>query len=146
PSRPVWPMGDVGGVSLYRNVLSVGALTLVSRIFGFVRDALMAAVLGISSVSDAFNAAFRFPNLFRRLFAEGAFNTAFVPMFATALETEGEAGAKDLAGRIMSWLVAIILAVTILVEIFAPQIMVVFVPGFVGDAEKFDLTVFLTRI
>ena len=75
-------------MSLYRNFLSVGGLTLVSRIFGFVRDALMAAVLGISPVSDAFNAAFRFPNLFRRLFAEGAFNTAFVPMFSTALETE----------------------------------------------------------
>ena len=133
-------------MSLYRNFLSVGGLTLVSRIFGFVRDALMAAVLGISPVSDAFNAAFRFPNLFRRLFAEGAFNTAFVPMFATALETQGDDGAKELASRIMSWLVAAILVVTILVEVFAPQIMVLFVPGFVGDAQKFDLTVFLTRI
>lgn len=133
-------------MSLYRNFLSVGGLTLVSRVFGFVRDALMAAVLGISPVSDAFNAAFRFPNLFRRLFAEGAFNTAFVPMFSTALETEGNEGAKELASRIMSWLVAAILIVTILVEIFTPQIMVLFVPGFVGDAEKFDLTVFLTRI
>jgi putative peptidoglycan lipid II flippase len=133
-------------MSLTRNFLSVGGLTLVSRIFGFVRDALMAAVLGISPVSDAFNAAFRFPNLFRRLFAEGAFNTAFVPMFSGALETQGPDGAKELASRIMSWLVAVILVVTILVEIFAPQIMVAFVPGFVGDAEKFDLTVFLTRI
>jgi len=133
-------------LSLYRNFLSVGGLTLVSRIFGFARDALMAAVLGISPVSDAFNAAFRFPNLFRRLFAEGAFNTAFVPMFSTALETEGNEGAKELAGRIMSWLVAAILVVTILVEIFTPQIMVLFVPGFVDDPAKFDLTVFLTRI
>ncbi len=133
-------------MSLTRNFLSVGGLTLVSRLFGFVRDALMAAVLGISPVSDAFNAAFRFPNLFRRLFAEGAFNTAFVPMFSSALETQGAEGARELAGRIMSWLVAAILVVTILVEVFAPQIMVVFVPGFVGDAEKFELTVFLTRI
>ena len=133
-------------MSLYRNVLSVGGLTLVSRVFGFVRDALMAAVLGISPVSDAFNAAFRFPNLFRRLFAEGAFNTAFVPMFSNALETQGAEGAKALASRIMSWLVAVILVVTILVEIFAPQIMVIFVPGFVGDPQKFELTVFLTRI
>jgi len=133
-------------MSLYRNFLSVGGLTLVSRIFGFIRDALMAAVLGISPVSDAFNAAFRFPNLFRRLFAEGAFNTAFVPMFSGALEMQGQDGAKELASRIMSWLVAVILVVTILVEIFTPQIMVIFVPGFVGDAEKFELTVFLTRI
>ena len=133
-------------MSLYRNFLSVGGLTLLSRLFGFVRDALMAAVLGISPVSDAFNAAFRFPNLFRRLFAEGAFNTAFVPMFAGALETEGADGARELASRIMSWLVAAILLVTIVVEVFAPQIMVVFVPGFVGDQAKFELTVFLTRI
>jgi putative peptidoglycan lipid II flippase len=133
-------------MSLYRNFLSVGGLTLVSRVFGFIRDALMAAVLGISPVSDAFNAAFRFPNLFRRLFAEGAFNTAFVPMFSGALETQGQDGARELASRIMSWLVAAILVVTTVVEIFTPQIMVIFVPGFVGDAEKFELTVFLTRI
>jgi putative peptidoglycan lipid II flippase len=133
-------------MSLYRNFMSVGALTLVSRIFGFVRDALMAAVLGISPISDAFNAAFRFPNLFRRLFAEGAFNTAFVPMFSGALEKEGIEGARELASRIMSWLVAVILVVTILVEIFAEPIMTVFVPGFVDDPEKFALTVFLTRI
>jgi putative peptidoglycan lipid II flippase len=133
-------------VSLYRNFLNVGGLTLLSRIFGFVRDALMAAVLGISPVSDAFNAAFRFPNLFRRLFAEGAFNTAFVPMFASALEEQGDDGAKELASRIMSWLVAVILVVTILVEIFAAEIMVPFVPGFLNDPAKFELTVFLTRI
>ncbi len=133
-------------MSLYRNFLNVGGLTLLSRVFGFVRDALMAAVLGISPVSDAFNAAFRFPNLFRRLFAEGAFNTAFVPMFATALESQGHEGAKELASRIMSWLVAAIIVVTIVVEIFAEQIMVPFVPGFLNDPEKFQLTVFLTRI
>ncbi len=133
-------------MSLYRNFLNVGGLTLLSRIFGFVRDALMAAVLGISPVSDAFNAAFRFPNLFRRLFAEGAFNTAFVPMFASALESQGREGAKELASRIMSWLVAAILAITIIVEIFAEPIMVPFVPGFLNDPEKFELTVFLTRI
>jgi putative peptidoglycan lipid II flippase len=133
-------------VSLYRNFLNVGGLTLLSRVFGFVRDALMAAVLGISPVSDAFNAAFRFPNLFRRLFAEGAFNTAFVPMFASALEEQGNEGAKELASRIMSWLVAVILVVTILVEIFAAEIMVPFVPGFLNDPAKFELTVFLTRI
>lgn len=133
-------------MSLFRNFVSVGALTLVSRIAGFVRDALMAAVLGTGPAADAFFAAFRFPNLFRRLFAEGAFNTAFVPMFSGALEREGEDGAKLLAARIMSWLVAMLVLVTILVEIFMPQIMLAFVPGFVDDKEKFDLTVLLTRI
>lgn len=132
-------------MSLYRNFLSVGGLTLVSRIAGFARDALMAAVLGIGPAADAFNAAFRFPNLFRRLFAEGAFNTAFVPMFSGALETRGEDEAKLLASRIMSWLVAAIVLITILAEIFMEPIMRVFVPGF-DDPEKFALTVFLTRI
>lgn len=132
-------------MSLYRNFLSVGGLTLVSRIAGFARDALMAAVLGIGPAADAFNAAFRFPNLFRRLFAEGAFNTAFVPMFSTALETQGEEAAKLLASRIMSWLVAAILVVTVLAEIFMEPIMRVFVPGF-DDPEKFALTVYLSRI
>ena len=75
--------------TLYRNFLSVGGLTLLSRVVGFVRDALMAAVLGAGPAADAFYAAFRFPNLFRRLFAEGAFNTAFVPMFSGALEQQG---------------------------------------------------------
>jgi putative peptidoglycan lipid II flippase len=133
-------------MSLYRNFLSVGGLTLLSRIAGFVRDALMAAVLGTGPAADAFFAAFRFPNLFRRLFAEGAFNTAFVPMFAGALEKDGPDAALDLAARIMAWLVALLVIVTILAEIFMPQLMLAFVPGFVGDAEKFDLTVLLTRI
>jgi|TARA_R110000868_G_scaffold895_3_gene6808 putative peptidoglycan lipid II flippase len=132
-------------VSLYRNFLSVGGLTLISRIAGFARDALMAAVLGIGPAADAFNAAFRFPNLFRRLFAEGAFNTAFVPMFSNALETQDDEAARLLASRIMSWLVATIVVVTILAEIFMEPIMRVFVPGF-DDPEKFALTVFLTRI
>lgn len=133
-------------MSLYRNFLSVGGLTLVSRIAGFVRDALMAAVLGTGPAADAFFAAFRFPNLFRRLFAEGAFNTAFVPMFSGALEKDGPDAALDLAARIMSWLVAMLVVVTILAEIFMPQIMIFFVPGFVDDPEKFELTVLLTRV
>jgi putative peptidoglycan lipid II flippase len=133
-------------VSLFRNFLSVGSLTLVSRIAGFARDALMAAVLGTGPAADAFFAAFRFPNLFRRLFAEGAFNTAFVPMFSGALEREGADGARLLAARIMSWLVAMLVVVTVVAEIFMPQIMVAFVPGFVDDPEKFELTVLLTRI
>jgi putative peptidoglycan lipid II flippase len=133
-------------MSLFRNFVSVGSLTLLSRLAGFVRDALMAAVLGTGPAADAFFAAFRFPNLFRRLFAEGAFNTAFVPMFSGALEREGEEGAKLLAARIMSWLVVMLVLTTILAEIFMPQIMLAFVPGFVDDREKFDLTVLLTRI
>lgn len=133
-------------VSLYRNFLSVGGLTLGSRVLGFVRDALVAAVLGTGAAADAYLAAFRFPNLFRRLFAEGAFNTAFIPLFARALEQEGEAEAKLWAARIMSWLVAVVTAVTVLVEIFMPWVLAPFVPGFLDDPAKYDLTVLLTRI
>jgi putative peptidoglycan lipid II flippase len=133
-------------MSLYRNFLSVGGLTLISRLAGFVRDALMAAVLGTGPAADAFFAAFRFPNLFRRLFAEGAFNTAFVPMFSGALEQHGREASLQLASRIMAWLVTGLVLVTIVAEIFMPQVMVAFVPGFVDEPEKFELTVLLTRI
>lgn len=133
-------------MSLFRNFLSVSVWTLVSRVAGLARDMLMAAVLGAGPVADAFYAAFRFPNLFRRLFAEGAFNTAFVPMFSGAMEQQGEEGAKLLAARVMSWLVAMLVIVTILAEIFMPQLMTIFVPGFVDDPQKFELTVLLTRI
>ena len=132
--------------TLYRNFLSVGGLTLVSRVAGFFRDALLAAVLGTGMAADAFYAAFRFPNLFRRLFAEGAFNTAFAPLFSGALAKHGDDHARDLAARIMSWLVAILIVVTILAEIFMDWVLVPFVPGFLDNPEKFELTVLLTRI
>lgn len=133
-------------MTLYRNFLSVGGLTLLSRVFGFIRDALMAAVLGAGPAADAYYAAFRFPNLFRRLFAEGAFNVAFVPMFSGALAQRGETEARELAARIMAWLVAILAVITVLAEIFMPWVLIPFVPGFLDDREKFELTVLLTRI
>src|ERR1700754_3367977 len=132
--------------TLYRNFLSVGGLTLASRVVRFFRDALMAAVLGAGPAADAFYAAFRFPNLFRRLFAEGAFNTAFVPMFSGALEQRGADYARELAANIMAWLVVVLVVVTILAEIFMPWVLIPFVPGFLDDPEKFELTVLLTRI
>ncbi|MEO7224297.1 MAG: murein biosynthesis integral membrane protein MurJ, partial [Devosia sp.] len=133
-------------MSLYRNFLNVGVLTLGSRILGFIRDALVAAVLGTGPAADAYLAAFRFPNLFRRLFAEGAFNTAFIPLFAKSLEQDGREPARDWASRIMSWLVVVVTTVTILVEIFMPWVLAPFVPGFLDDPAKYDLTVLLTRI
>ncbi|MDO8360180.1 MAG: lipid II flippase MurJ, partial [Devosia sp.] len=105
-------------MSLYRNFLNVGIMTTGSRILGFVRDALVAAVLGTGPAADAYLAAFRFPNLFRRLFAEGAFNTAFIPLFARAIEQDGREPARLWASRIMSLLVAVVTMVTILAEIF----------------------------
>jgi putative peptidoglycan lipid II flippase len=132
--------------SLYRNFLNVGVMTTGSRILGFVRDALVAAVLGTGPAADAYLAAFRFPNLFRRLFAEGAFNTAFIPLFAKQLEQDGMEPARLWAARIMSWLFVVVTGVTIAVEIFMPWILPLFVPGFLDDPAKYDLTVLLTRI
>ena len=133
-------------MSLYRNFLNVGVLTLGSRILGFVRDMLVAILLGVGPAADAYFAAFRFPNLFRRLFAEGAFNTAFIPLFARSLEQEGMEAARLWAARILSWLVAVVTVVTVLVEIFMPWVLMPFVPGFLDDPAKYDLTVLLTRI
>jgi putative peptidoglycan lipid II flippase len=132
--------------SLLRNFANVGGLTLASRVLGFVRDMLMAQLLGTGMAADAFLAAFRFPNLFRRLFAEGAFNSAFVPVFARALEQNGSGAAHAVASRIVSWLAVFLIGITILAEIFMPQVLVPFVPGFLDDPGKYDLTVLLTRI
>src|SRR6185437_1941747 len=125
--------GSPPPMTLYRNFLNVGAMTTGSRILGFVRDALVAAVLGTGFAADAYLAAFRFPNLFRRLFAK-------------ELEQEGMEPARLWAGRIISWLTVVVWTVTLLVEIFMPWILPLFVPGFVDDKAKFDLTVLLTRI
>ena len=84
-------------MKLYRAFATVGGLTMVSRVLGFARDILIAGVLGTGAVADAFFVAFRFPNLFRRLFGEGAFNSAFVPLFAKKLEGEGKEAARAFA-------------------------------------------------
>jgi putative peptidoglycan lipid II flippase len=134
-------------VSLVRGFLTVGVNTLGSRILGFAREMMIAATLGTGPVADAFYAAFRFPNLFRRLFAEGAFNSAFIPLFARALEGEGEAGARRFAEEVLAALAVILLAFTVVVVIAAPVLTATIVaPGFADDNEKFELTVTLSRI
>jgi len=133
-------------MQLYRSFATVGGLTMLSRVFGFVRDILIAAVLGSGAVADAFFVAFRFPNLFRRLFGEGAFNAAFVPLFAKRLEGEGREAARAFAEEALSGLVFILLAITIVAEIAMPFLMYGLAPGFSDTPEKFDLAVLLTRI
>ncbi len=133
-------------MSLLKNFVTVGGATASSRVLGFVRDMFIAAALGTGPVADAFFVAFRFPNLFRRLFAEGAFNSAFVPLFAKSLEGDGEKEARRFAEEALSGLLTALLAVTAVIEIFMPLFMFVLAPGFSADPEKFDLTVLLTRI
>jgi putative peptidoglycan lipid II flippase len=131
---------------LYRAFATVGGLTMVSRVFGFLRDILIAATLGSGAVADAFFVAFRFPNLFRRLFGEGAFNSAFVPLFAKRLEGEGKEVARAFAEEALAGLLFAILALTFIAEIAMPFLMYGLAPGFSATPEKFDLAVLLTRI
>ena len=133
-------------MKLYRAFATVGGLTMVSRVLGFARDILIAATLGSGAVADAFFVAFRFPNLFRRLFGEGAFNSAFVPLFAGRLEGEGREAARKFAEEALAGLVFILLLLTAIAEIAMPFLMLGLAPGFTATPEKFDLAVLLTRI
>lgn len=119
---------------------------MASRVLGFVREMLIAALLGTGPVADAFYAALRFPNLFRRLFAEGAFNAAFIPLFAKRLE-ESETSAKQFASEVFSVLLVILLIISTLAIAFMPWLVgTVVAPKFVTNPDKFELTVLLTRI
>jgi len=134
-------------MSLLRKFASVGSATMASRVLGFVREALIAYTLGAGPVSDAFYAAFRFPNLFRRLFAEGAFNSAFIPLFAKELQGGGEAAAQIFARQVLSVLLFALIALSAVAMIFMPFLVATIIaPKFAAIPEKFDLTVLLTRI
>src|SRR6185312_3482604 len=133
-------------MSLLKSAATVGGLTMVSRALGFVRDVLTASVIGTGPVAQAFVVAFRFPNLFRTLFAEGAFNSAFVPMFARRLEAGGAPAAKTFAEDVYAVMFAWLLIFTALAEMAMPLLMYGIAPGFADEPEKFDLSVLLTRI
>lgn len=133
-------------MSLLKKFASVGSATMASRVLGFVREMMIAAFLGTGPIADAFYAAFRFPNLFRRLFAEGAFNAAFIPLFAKRLE-EGEKSAKEFTRDVVSVLILILLIVSALAIIFMPWLVgTIIAPKFASNPEKFDITILLTRV
>ena len=131
---------------LVRFAATVGAWTLASRVFGFLRDVLVARYIGAGLVADAFFVAFKLPNLFRRLFAEGAFNLAFVPLFAGRAKTEGETAARRFAGEAMAVLLWSLIAVVAAAELAMPWLMRLAAPGFADEPEKFALTVALARL
>jgi putative peptidoglycan lipid II flippase len=133
-------------MALLRAVSTIGSFTLISRIFGFLRDVLVARYLGAGMLADAFLVAFKLPNFLRRLFAEGAFNAAFVPLFAGTLQEQGEEAAKKIAAEIFSVLAWIVLLVVALAEIFMPWVILAFAPGFEDDPYKFAMTILLARI
>ena len=133
-------------MALFRSVATIGVLTLASRILGFVRDTLFAAVLGAGPAADAFIVAFKLPNIFRRLFAEGAFNAAFVPLYGLQLHHGGERAARAFAERAMAVLLAALIVFSGLAMATMPWLMHVLAPGFSDEPEKFALAVELTRI
>lgn len=132
--------------SLLRGLLSFSSVTMLSRVFGLARDIAINTVFGVSASTDAFWVAFRIPNFMRRLFAEGSFSTAFVPVFTEVRETRPHADLKDLMSRVAGTLGGVLMVVTALGLIFAPQVVSVFAPGSLDQPEKLDLTVDLLRL
>lgn len=143
-------------MSLFRATFTVGGLTAVSRVLGFVRDVLMARVIGAGWVGDCFVLAFKLPNFFRRLFAEGAFSAAFVPMFASILEGEGlskdatdeerRRAAIAFTEQALAALLGTLLLFITVCQIFMPWVMLLLGAGFLHDPQKYDLAVQLSRI
>jgi putative peptidoglycan lipid II flippase len=127
-------------------IFTVGGYTLLSRLTGFARDIMLAAILGAGPVADAFFVAFRLPNHFRAIFAEGAFNAAFVPAYAHVHGEQGEISAKLFADRIFTLLFLSQVVLLALAWLFMPQAMSILAPGFTDDAQQRALAIDLTRI
>lgn len=144
PTPPGTPEPAAPG--LLRSSAVVGSMTLLSRVLGLLRDVVMAAVVGASANADAFFVAFKIPNFLRRLFAEGAFAQAFVPVLADYREDGSVAAVRALVDRVAGVLGGTLLVVTALAMLAAPLVAMVFAPGFVADPGKFDLTAQMIRI
>ncbi|HEY0439891.1 MAG TPA: murein biosynthesis integral membrane protein MurJ, partial [Xanthobacteraceae bacterium] len=138
--------GGRGHGGLARRMASVGGLTLVSRIAGFLRDIMLAAILGAGPVADAFFVALRLPNHFRAIFAEGAFNAAFVPSYARVRTQHGAQAASLFADRVFTLLFASQVILLALALAFTPGVIRLLAPGFTGDETRFALAVDFTRI
>ena len=133
-------------MSLLKSVATFGGLTFISRITGFLRDMVLANFLGAGAMADAFVVAFKLPNLFRSLFAEGAFTSAFVPLFSQKLVADGKKKSIFFAAQAISVLTVIVGLFVILFELFMPFVVDVLAPGFYNDAGKSELAVQLCRI
>ncbi|MBC8287364.1 MAG: murein biosynthesis integral membrane protein MurJ [Nitrospinae bacterium] len=124
---------------------AVSGMTLVSRVFGFLRDMVIAMAFGSSASADAFFVAFRIPNMQRRILGEGAVTAAFIPVFSETLTLKGEAAAWKLTTNLFNILFIILSAASLLILVFSPAVITVFAPGFLDEPGKFELTVKLTR-
>lgn len=133
-------------MSLLKSAATVGGFTMISRVLGFIRDQLIAFAIGTGPVAQAFFVSQRIPNLFRTLFAEGAFNSAFVPQFARRIEGDGEARAHAFAIEVFSALLSWLIVFSAAAMVAMPLLMYGLAPGFSSDPAKFDLAVDLTQI
>ncbi len=132
-------------MALFRSSLTVAFFTLVSRIFGLGRELFIAFIFGATPMADSVNVAFKLPNLFRRIFGEGALSIVFIPIFNAKL-IESRSAAGYFTGTIFTILLLILVIIVILMQIFMPSLMFIIAPGFYDDLEKFNLTVTLCRI
>jgi putative peptidoglycan lipid II flippase len=132
--------------SMLRGLLSFSSMTMVSRVLGLARDIAMSHVFGATAATDAFVIAFRIPNFMRRLFAEGSFSTAFVPVFTEVKETRSHEELKELTSRVAGTLGGVLLVITALGIIFSPQVATLFAPGSLEEPTKHALTVELLRL
>jgi putative peptidoglycan lipid II flippase len=132
-------------MNLIASTSTFSFFTLISRLLGYVRDILIAIFLGTSLFADAFFVAFRLPNTFRRLFAEGTFNAAFIPSYAGEL-AKNKKQADDFAKNVFNLLFIILLFFVLLAEVFMPQLIYLIAPGFYKDVEKLNLAINLSRI
>ena len=142
-----WPGAahTLGAVTLLKAASTVSLLTLASRVTGLVRDLLMASVFGANALTDAFNVAFRIPNLFRRLFAEGAFSQAFVPVLAASRTQNGEEATQRLIGSVATVLAWALLLTCVLGVLGAPLLVWLLASGLRQNPESFDAAVLMTR-
>lgn len=131
---------------MYKNLFSVAAFTLLSRLTGFFRDVMLGAILGAGQLADAFVVAFRLPNHFRAIFGEGAFNAAYVPCYTQVLAMQGERGSRYFASQIFTLLLYSQIGLLVLALLFTPQLVDLLAPGFSADPAKFSAAVTLTRI
>ena len=139
------PAATLGPVSLFKAASTVSLFTLLSRITGLVRELLMAATFGASAMTDAFNVAFRIPNLFRRLFAEGAFSQAFVPALAASKEQHGEQATKLIVDRVGTLLTWALLLTCVAGVAAAPVLVWAMASGLKQEPRSFEAAVFMTR-
>ncbi len=126
-------------MNLFRAFATVGGLTLASRALGLVREIMIAALLGAGPIAEAFFVAFRLPNLFRRFFAEGAFNMAFVPLFAKKIEGDGRAAARIFGEDVLASLLTLLLGLTLVAQLMMPWLIYALAAGFADDPDKFAL-------